>query len=146
MLQTWDGGKMNSESWTLVPNERIGELIFGTERKEIHRILGKQRGVFRKSCFSKNTTDDYTDYHVYYSKKDTMEAVEIFSGIEVSLNGRRLFPGTIEQAKTILTDLEYDSGSYISRTNSVGLYAPNDKGIIEAVLVACKSYYKGTTE
>ena len=33
---------------------------------------------FKKSLFSKSKTDEYKDYHVYYSKENELEAIEIF--------------------------------------------------------------------
>ena len=132
---------MKVQQWELFPQSQIGKIVFGSEKGEIQKILGKKYKSFCKSIFSKNLTDDYTNYHIYYDEKNFVEAVEIFGGIEVILNGKILFPGTVRQAQKILPDLKYEDGSYISCKESIGLYAPNDGGDIEAILVARKGYY-----
>lgn len=132
---------MKVRQWELFPQIQIGEIVFGCEKGEIQKILGRKRKSFCKSIFSKNLTDDYSNYHIYYDDKNLVEAVEIFRNIEVVLNGKILFPGTVKQAQKILTDLQYEDGSYISHKESIGLYAPNDDGNIEAILVAEKGYY-----
>lgn len=132
---------MSTTTWKLIPTKQIGEICFGVDKKAVRKVLGKDCRPFRKTIFAKSTTDAYADYHVYYTKEDTLEAIEIFSGVEVLLNGKTLFPGTIEQAKKMIADLEYESGSYISKKYSVGFYVPNDEGNIEAILVARTAYY-----
>ena len=133
---------MSTAVWKLIPKKQIGEIEFGADKNDVRKVLGKEYRPFRKSIFAKSTTDAYADYHVYYTKEDTLEAIEIFSGIEVLLSGKTLFPGTIECAKKMIADLECESGSYISKRYSGGLYAPNDEGTIEAILVAGETYYK----
>lgn len=123
-----------------IPNKQIGDVRFGMKKQDVRNILGKKYRSFRKSIFSKSTTDAYSDYHVYYTQDGTLEAVEIFGSVEVWFKGEKLFPGTVAEALRILPDLEPDDGGYISRKLSVGLYAP-DNDRIESILVGRESYY-----
>ena len=123
-----------------IPNKQIGDVRFGMKKQDVQNILGKKYRSFRKSIFSKSSTDAYTDYHVYDTQDGCLEAVEIFGNIEVWFNGRKLFPGTVAEARKVLPDLKPDEGGAVSRKMSVGLYAP-DNDRIESILLAREAYY-----
>ncbi len=133
---------MIQKAWRLISKEAIGPIQFGMQQKEVRAILGKEYRPFRKSIFAKSTTDAYANLHVYYSSAGEMEAIEFFGDHVVELNGVQLFPGTVEHAQKLLTDLAYEAGSYISKKHSIGMYAPEQNGNIESILVAIGGYYK----
>ena len=62
--------------------------------------------------------------------------------MKVVIAGKTVFPGTIANAQKVMGDLKDESGSFVSKRYSVGLYAPNDEGDIEAILVARDAYYE----
>ena len=133
---------MSTAVWKLIPKKQIGEIEFGADKKNVRKVLGKEYRPFRKSIFSKSTTDAYADYHVYYTNEGALEAIEFFSGVEVVIAGKTVFPGTVANAQKVMGDLKDKSGSFVSEKYSVGLYAPNDEGNIEAILVARDAYYE----
>ena len=46
---------------------------------------------FKKTRFSKNTTDDFGCFHVFYDESDRVVAIEFFRHAEVSYKEKNLF-------------------------------------------------------
>lgn len=125
--------------WTAIPLEEINGVKFGMPRSEVRGILGGEYREFKKGKFSKNTTDDFGVCHVFYTPDDRCEAVEVFDECEVYVNGKLLFPLDISSVKKLIDDLEEDTGSYISKKLSIGIYAP--EGTPESILFGEAGYY-----
>ena len=56
------------KKWIIVPNKKVGDIEFGMKRKTVREVIGEEYKEFKKNIFSKNTTDDYGEFHVYYNK------------------------------------------------------------------------------
>lgn len=123
----------------VVPLQEVNGVKFGMPRNEVRAILGEAR-EFKKSKFSKNTTDDFGYCHVFYDTDNQCVAVEIFSEAEVYISEKKIFPCSISDAMLIVSDLKEDSGSFISESQSIGIYAPN--GVMESILFGKVDYYK----
>lgn len=123
----------------VVPLKKVNDVEFGMKREEVRELWGEAK-EFKKSKFSKVTTDDFGFCHVYYDENDRCEAVEIFEDAEVFINGGVVFPGKIELAKEKIEDLVEDEGSWISYEQSIGIYAPGEK--MESILFGKKGYYR----
>ena len=128
--------------WTAIPLKEINGVKFGMSRSEVRALFSGKYAEFKKSKFSQNTTDDFGICHVFYNKDDKCEAVEVFNDCEVSVNGNLLFPLDISSVKQQIDDLEEDSGSYISKKLSIGIYAPEGKP--ESILFGEPGYYEET--
>lgn len=126
--------------WDAIPLKEINGIKFGMSRSEIRKSFGNKYKEFRKNKFSKNTTDDFGICHVFYSQDDKCEAVEVFDGCEVSIEGRVIFPVDILSVKRLIPDLKEDYGSYISTKLSIGIYAP--EGEPESILFGETGYYE----
>ncbi len=128
--------------WIVEPVIRVGEINFGMARTEVRKILGEYK-EFKKSKYSKNTTDDFSTCHVFYDGDNKCEAVEIFDGIEVRIGGSIIFPGDfkdgIENLRLIDKDLKIEKDGCISKDKSIGIYAPEDK--MESILLGNVGYY-----
>ena len=122
------------------PRVLLNGVKFGMPRSEVRTVLGGKYKEFKKSKFSKNTTDDFGICHVLYNKDDKCEAVEVFRECEVSVNGKLVFPLDISSVKKQVNDLEEDTGSYISKKLSIGIYAPG--GTPESILFGEVGYYE----
>ena len=129
--------------WKFVPLKSIGPVIFGMPREDVRRILGSYE-EFRKSRFSRKTTDDFAFCHVYYNLDNQVEAVEIFGiDTEIFFDGIRIFPANVSILKDGSKDYGFISDEdnyYISCSISVGIYAPH--GRIESILFGSEGYYK----
>lgn len=126
--------------WSATPLVEINGIKFGMSRSEVRTALGSKCREFKKSRFSKNTTDDFGICHVFYTPDNRCEAVEVFSECEVLVDGKVLFPLDISVVKKEIDDLEEDVGSYISKKLSIGIYAPD--GTPESILFGEAGYYE----
>lgn len=123
---------------TAVPLLGVNEVKFGMKRDEVREIFGKAR-EFKKSKFSKNTTDDFGFCHVYYNQDDKCEAIEIFAEVEVFIDEKKVFSEGLEILKSMFSDFEEDDSGFISKRYSIGIYAPHKK--VESILLGCEGYY-----
>lgn len=128
------------DKWNVQPLKKVNNIEFGMKRAMVRQTLSVEAKEFKKSKYSKVTTDDFGFCHVFYNAEDECEAVEIFDDITVYIGDMLVFPGTISDVKAIFNDLEKESDDYISKSQSVGIYAP--RGIIESILFAVEGYYE----
>lgn len=127
-------------NWNVEPLKDINGIKFGMSRDEVRKVMSCEVKEFKKSKFSKNTADDFGCCHVFYDNDNKCEAVEIFSEITVTIQGKVIFPTEVSVAKSIITDLEEDNGSYISKSQSIGIYVPYDN--MESILFGINGYYE----
>lgn len=121
------------------PLVQVNQIRFGMSRKEIRKLYKNRYNVFKKNIFSRNTTDDFRDFHVYYDKNNKCEAVEICDFDDMTINGKPVSKD-FNDFKKVIDDLAEDMGSYISKTYSVGITV--EDGLVESVLFGCKGYYE----
>lgn len=115
------------------------DVKFGMERSEVRALLGEPVQEFKKSKFSKVTTDDYSAYHIFYDKDNRFEAVEFFDEVEIQINNNVVFPVSLDKLKEMNYNFTSDGDGLISVEYSIGVYAPNEKP--ESILFAKKDYY-----
>ncbi|MCD8104530.1 MAG: outer membrane protein assembly factor BamE [Lachnospiraceae bacterium] len=126
------------EKWTAQPTQEVNGIRFGMNREEVRKLLGTAK-EFKKTKFSLTTTDDFGICHVFYNEQDQCEAIEIFSDVEISVNGQVIFPADVAQAKLLIEDLVMEDDSLISESLSIGIYAPG--GRMESILFGEAGYY-----
>ena len=117
---------------------QVNDIQFGMDRKEVRKLNKNRYNEFKKSIFSKNTTDDFRGFHVYYNTENKCEAVEIFDFDEIIINGKTVGK-SVDDYKAVLSDLEYEDGGYISKEASVGI--TEEDGQVAAILFGCAGYY-----
>ena len=122
------------------PLKRIDGILFGIDRGEVRKYFGNNFEEFKKSKFSKNTTDDYGYCHIFYDEDNKFEAIEFFDEVTIIIDDIIVFPNRIEVIKKVSDDFEKDEESYISKEKSIGIYAPNDR--MESILLGIKGYYR----
>lgn len=127
------------DNWIAIPMKKVNDIEFGMERSEVRKKFAVPVREFKKSKYSKRTTDDFGSCHVYYDGNDKCEAVEIFDEVAVYVDDKKIFPVTVEEVKKIIPDLVEEEDSYISEKLSIGIYAPDDK--MESILIGCEGYY-----
>ena len=123
----------------VIPNESVGQLYFGAERSSVRTILNGFKGEFKKSKFSKTTTDDFSYCHVFYDKDNRCNAVEFFEKCELIYHGKDLFRISVAELKSLVPDIKEEYGSYISMQASIGVVF--NGGSVESVLIGGKDYY-----
>ncbi len=127
------------DNWSAQPLIEVNGIEFGMNRKEVRKVLSGEVREFRKSKFSKSTTDDFGTCHVYYDNNDKCEAIEVFGDVTVSIADKVIFPSDIKTIEKMISDIAEEDGSYISKQLSIGIYAPNGK--MESILFGAKGYY-----
>ncbi|MCI6186363.1 MAG: hypothetical protein MR739_04200 [Spirochaetia bacterium] len=119
--------------------ESFSNIVFGTSRDVVRKTINCDYKEFKKSKYSKNTTDDYGKFHVYYDEQNLLSAVEVFNGEEVLLDGKDLFKLSLNELKQLFPDAEVDTCGFISRKSSIGVFAQDNQ--IETILIGRKDYY-----
>ena len=124
----------------VIPLESINNIKFGLNREKVRDLMGDYK-EFKKSKFSKNTSDDFGFCHVYYNLLNECEAFEFFGDeISIFIKDKQVYPSKISEIKHLFDDLKEDNGSLVSKSKSVGVYASGDN--IESILFGVKDYYK----
>ena len=121
------------------PLKKVNDIEFGMDRKNIRELYDNKYNAFKKTIFSKNTTDDFMGVHVYYDSKDKCEAVEIFSETDVNIDGKQIFPISLDEAYEVFPFLAEDEDGPLSIEKSIGIYAPD--GEMESILFGKEGYY-----
>ena len=125
------------------PYERVGTIKFGSNRETVRKANGNFK-EFRKSRFSKNSTDDFSSFHVFYSEDDRVEAVEFFRESNLYFHDIQLFTQSYGDLKTRLNALDSnnteDESGIIYKTLGFSVYSPDGKQV-ESILVFEKGYY-----
>ena len=126
-----------------LPYIGAGQIKLDSTRDEIRKILGAFK-EFRKTKFSKNTTDDFSFCHIFYNEQNKVEAIEFFDSTEFLFKDKNLFLLSLNNLKSFFKTnsidfIENDSGI---RSDTIGLsiYSPS-KEKIETILIYKKNYY-----
>ena len=126
--------------WKLEPLKKIGDIEFGMTRDEVRKKLSLDFEEFKKNEFSKNTTDDFGDFHIYYDVSNKVEAVEVFENIEIEIKNKIIYPLNVKDITTILPNAKkFDDSTYIDYQNSIGIAISDNE--ISSILFAKKDYY-----
>ena len=126
--------------WEVCPVVSVGNIKFGMSRENVHALFEEKCKEFKKNMFSKNTTDDYGDFHVFYTIDDKVEAVEVFGEVELTMDGRVIFPMDASDIEKAFPGIEKDGNSYIHIEKSIGIEVENGKA--DSILFGAKGYYE----
>lgn len=124
-----------------IVNPLVGfdNVQFGMSREEVRSILGSPLREFKKSKYSKTTTDDFGVFHVFYDETDKFEAVEFFEEAGLKDIKGNTFPKEITADVPFPYALYNEGNDYINAEYSIGIFAPNNR--IESILFGIKGYY-----
>ncbi len=125
--------------YRVIPLVGFNNVKFGMPRSEVRNILGSPVKEFKKSKFSKNTTDDFGDFHIFYNADDQFEAVEFFKEAEIQDDKGNIFPKSITDIKCLPYKFTNDGDSYVNKEYSIGIFAPDN--LVESILFGIKDYY-----
>lgn len=128
------------KQFTFIPYESIGSIKIGSSR-EVVRNNNPEYREFKKNRFSKNTADDYGTYHVFYTTSNCVEAVEIFKGIDILLNGITISSLSLEELICRLADSKMIKESDSINFPSYGLSISIQSGTIESYLFYARGYW-----
>lgn len=121
----------------IIPLTEVNGIRFGEKREKVRKEFGEYK-EFRKNRYSTNTTDDFGDFHVFYDKDNTFEAIEVFVG-EVYIDGEKIFPSSLNEIEK-LTKEKFDLDGYLTCV-SLSVGACEEGGKIESILFGNKNYF-----
>ena len=128
---------------SVTPLVSVGRIKFGMNRSDVRQILGGDFVEFRKSKFSKNTSDDFHFLHVYYDVDDKCIAVELFDDLVIKENDV-IIPMEQKHNQKWLCDLdknaEITENDAISQKLSIGISYIDGK--VDSILFGRKGYYE----
>lgn len=126
-----------------LPYKGAGHIKLDLAREETRKTLGAFK-EFKKTKFSKNTTDDFSFCHVFYSAQNKIDAVEFFDETEFLFKGKNLFSLSFSELKSFLKNntIDFQEDDSGLRSDDIGLsvYSP-DKGKIETIFIYKRGYY-----
>ena len=127
------------DKWEVNPLVSVGKIKFGMSRDAVHALFEEKYKEFKKSKFSKNTSDDYGMFHFFYTPDNAVEAIEFFGGIELTLNGKVIFPIKTKDIESAIPGIKKEGSSYTHIEKSIGIEADSTEA--ESILVGDKGYY-----
>ena len=126
-----------------LPYNGAGQIKLDSAREETRKTLGTFK-EFRKTKFSKNTTDDFSFCHVFYNEQNKVEAVEFFDATEFLFKEKNLFLLSFNGLKSLLksNSINFQEDESGLRSDAIGLsvFSP-DKEKIDTILIYKKGYY-----
>ncbi len=125
---------------TIVPNESVNGIKFGTSQVEVETTFGKPASLFKKTRWSKGTTADYGDFHLLYDSNGELEAIEIFNAKVELPDIRLVVPSSVDEVLEAIPSLKKDEYGFTSKSESVGTYSEGET--IEAILFGKSDYYE----
>ena len=117
----------------------VDNIQFGDSRDKVRKEFGEFT-EFRKNKFSKNTTDDFKSFHVYYNTENKVEAIEFFPESNLEFNGKKLFELKFSDFNFEDADIEKDADSITFKTLGFSVYSPSNSKV-ESIIVFGKDYY-----
>lgn len=121
-------------------HKSVGKIRFGMNRNDVRVALKKDPKEFKKTKNSKNTTDDYGAFHIYYTADDKVEAVEFFEETTLTLDGKTVFPISIDKIGNVLPNAEKKGNSYTDKEKSIAIEFDGSKA--KSILVGSIGYFK----
>lgn len=130
------------DKYVVVPNVSVNGVQFGCSRVQAREVFGDSFRVFKKTPLSQNTTDDYKEFHVFYTVDDKFEAIEFFGSVKVVLGRSTIFPGKVRKLQKLFPDLVDDGDGFTSVAFSVGVTVDeDDSSKIDSILFGCENYF-----
>lgn len=131
------------KKYTWKPLESIGHIIFSDNRENIRSLLGEYT-EFKKTEFSKNTTDDFGYCQIFYDTENNCEAVEFSVNATIIVYSDTFLTDlNFEEAKKFLQardeKIEISTDNITSKALGIAVYAPN--GEVESLLFFRKGYF-----
>lgn len=121
----------------------VNAAEFGCDREKTREVFGNGFREIQKNKFSLNTMDAYESFHVFFTKDNKFEAIEIFGDIKVTVNGKKIFPGGVDKAVNALPQLKREDYGLIDKSNSIGItLSQDDENRIESIMFGCEGYYQ----
>ena len=123
----------------IIPTKSVNGIEFGASRAIAEASLGQPAKTFKKTKWSKSTTADYGDFHVYYDTDGAFEAIEVFKADVELPNGKLSIPAIRDAITDAIPSLDADKYGLTSTGESVGATVEDDT--VTSILFGKPGYY-----
>ena len=119
----------------------INNIAFGDNRKKVRNAFGKDYTVFKQNKFAENTTDAYSDFHIFYNKHNEFEAIEFYNLNHTFIIDNKPFNGgTIESIKKSFPDIiKIEDDFYVDLKAALGF--DFEDTLCSSILIGNSGYY-----
>lgn len=135
---------MGIEIWSWKPCISVGPLRFGMGRQNVRNILKISFKEFGDSKYSQNTGDNFSYFRVHYNAGNKLDFIEFFDNIQITYNGKIIFPCDVNTITNFISSLKVDSELYVlydyGKQIKAG-YNPND-GQVNTLSFARSNYWR----
>lgn len=87
---------MSNTVYSLVPGQGVNNVCFNEPRETVRQKLGGYK-EFKKSRFSKNTSDMFSSLCVFYTDDNKAREIEFYHGTQLMFRGKDLFQLSAEE-------------------------------------------------
>ncbi|MDE7414562.1 MAG: hypothetical protein K2N05_12355 [Muribaculaceae bacterium] len=127
------------ESMNFIPYTSVGAIKFGESRSNVRFVMGAYK-EYKKNKFSSNTLDDFGGCQVFYTKDNTVEAVEVYRNVELLYKGENLFNMNKEELISIFNDPQRKEDEYGITFPTVGVSITLVDGLPDSILMYQRGY------
>lgn len=127
------------EAMNFIPYTSVGAIKFGESRSNVRFVMGAYK-EYKKNKFSSNTLDDFGGCQVFYSKDNTVEAVEVYRNIELIYKGENLFNLNEAELISIFNDTNLMKDEYGLTFPSEGVSISLADGVADSILLYERGY------
>ena len=121
---------------------QVGDIKMGMSREDTRKCFGNYK-EFKKNKFSKNTSDKFNSFTIFYDENDKLEAVEFYNDSKLIFNSVNLFEQSYDKLKNILSkednQLNIDGNYTTSYKLNISLSSADNN--IESILFFRDGYY-----
>lgn len=123
----------------IVPFASVGNVAFDSKREDVRNSLGTYT-EFKKSRFSKNTTDNFGGFHVFYTQNNEVEAIEIFPFVKAVYNGKNIFELSKQEVISLFGDENFKEEEESLVFPSYGIEVVIEEERVSSVFAHTKGY------
>lgn len=135
---------MGIEIWSWKPCISVGPLRFGMGRQTARNILKLPFKEFSDSRYGGSTGDNFFYFRIHYNAGNKIDVVEFFDNIQITYNGKTIFPCDINSITNSISSLKVDSETcklYDFGKQIKAGYNPND-GQVNTLSFARSNYWR----
>lgn len=129
------------EKFNIYPYIGVGSIKFGDARSNVRTLFGDYK-EYKKSKFSRNTTDDFGTFHVFYDTNDCVEAIEFYKGSKIYFLDTELIGQKIDFIQELINGNLSISEDNVYHSSVDGIILSVENNTINSVFVYCKDYWK----
>lgn len=127
------------KSLEIIPFISVGNVAFDSNREDVRNNIGNYT-EFRKTRYSKNTTDNFGCFHVFYAPNNKVDAIEIFPFVKAVYSGRNIFELSKQEVISLFNDVSFKEDEESLVFPSFGIEVVIEEERVTSVFAHKKDY------